>query len=152
MTLTAILPTLRASIPDPIDLRRWPEGTRATVRDLVVAGQSMNTVATQRKTPCVFDAGECGPWACDCEARGVLLVRVVAVGGPSEPVPSYAGPELILDVDPRATAADWSEVRLINRVSTSKQITWHLVSGEPVMVDLPADVGPGDVLVAPCGR
>jgi len=32
MTLTAILPTLRASVPDPLDPSAWPEHTEPAVR------------------------------------------------------------------------------------------------------------------------
>ncbi|MFW0788344.1 hypothetical protein [Gordonia sp. CPCC 205333] len=150
MTLTTILPTLRASIPDPIDLKRWPAGTRATVSDIVIDGQSASSVAGQRGTPCVFDAGEVFPWAGDHDARGVVIVRVLAVGCVDESMPSYARSELILDAEPGRVAADWHEVRMIHRVSTAKVGVFSLAGREPVVVDLPVDIGVGDLLIAPC--
>ncbi|WP_291045938.1 hypothetical protein [Herbiconiux sp.] len=41
MTLTSILPTLRATIPDPLVIDRWPEWTHPTTTDVVVSGVSL---------------------------------------------------------------------------------------------------------------
>jgi hypothetical protein len=41
MTLTAIIPSLRTSIPDPLDVNLWPELTTATTTDVIVAGVSL---------------------------------------------------------------------------------------------------------------
>ncbi|NMO02843.1 hypothetical protein HH308_16645 [Gordonia sp. TBRC 11910] len=147
MTLTAILPTLRASIPDPIDLRRWPASTRATVCDIVIGGCSTSSIAAQDGTPCVFDAA-----ASDAaHARSVVITRVSAVVAVDDSMPSYALPELILDADLSRVGADWQVARLIGRASTAKVATFVLAGRSPMVVDLPADVGVGDVLVAPRG-
>lgn len=52
MTLTSILPTLRASLPDPLDPTLWPAVTVATVDDVTVRAVSMQRLAAIAGTPC----------------------------------------------------------------------------------------------------
>lgn len=55
MTLTSILPTLRASIPDPLDAQRWPAGTHEPLSIVVTAVVSA-TVARDGTLVLVIDA------------------------------------------------------------------------------------------------
>lgn len=56
MTLTQLLPTLRRSIPDPIDYDCWPELTTPTTTDIVVSGVSLLRLVSICGTPCVHTA------------------------------------------------------------------------------------------------
>lgn len=38
VTLTDMMPSLRRTLPDPLDVDRWPEASHATTTDVVVAG------------------------------------------------------------------------------------------------------------------
>ena len=57
MTLTSILPTLRATIPDPLVIDRWPEWTHPTTTDVIVSGVSLlrlGRASTQHSAPFVL--------------------------------------------------------------------------------------------------
>jgi hypothetical protein len=54
MTLTAILPSLRRSIPDPLQPRRWPEHTVPTVSDVVIGGVSLRRLVDITGTPALL--------------------------------------------------------------------------------------------------
>lgn len=51
MTLTEILPTLRRSIPDPLNPRHWPEHTMPTTTDVIVGGVSLTRLVELSHTP-----------------------------------------------------------------------------------------------------
>jgi len=51
MTLTALLPTLRASIPAPFDPGAWPAGTVPTIDDVTVRAVSVGRYADLCGTP-----------------------------------------------------------------------------------------------------
>ncbi|GGF17436.1 hypothetical protein GCM10007298_11820 [Williamsia phyllosphaerae] len=153
VTLTDIMPTLRMSIPDPIDLSAWPPHTSTTIDDVVVEGLSMHRVADLLGTPC--------DWTTTTSQVGcarVVLCRVSAV--------VHDGDEPIALVDCAAghIGADWTHVRLIDRISVAHKGTFrvlgdgstaHARPDRPAPVDgaevsLPRDLQLGDLLIVPC--
>ncbi|RII90022.1 hypothetical protein DZF98_12785, partial [Clavibacter californiensis] len=83
MTLTAILPSLRRSIPDPLAAVRWPAGTTATTTDLRVGAVSLVALAVERGTPCTVTAAAVEPGSsgrASATARtSALVLRILAV-------------------------------------------------------------------------
>ena len=156
MTLTAILPSLRASIPDPLDPSAWPAHTEPTTDDVRVSAVSMARLADVAGTPCVHTAEEAPPRyrSRDWTPRG-MSVAVAAVTGVRR---TDVG--LVLELDAVLPAcAVLDEARLIGRRTTAPRATAvvrdPLADGEgadaPVLV-VPADVTVGDLVCFPCGR
>lgn len=145
MTLTSILPTLRASIPDPITKSCWPEATAATVKDVVVAGVSLTHLVALCSTPCVHVAHAAGPRSGVVGAMGTVVVTTVtavcAVG------PGRVVVELDADIDPNR--ALWSQARLIARASTAHPVRATVRASEDALT-VPADLRAGDMLAIPC--
>ena len=139
MTLTTVLPSLRRSIPDPLDRRTWPEGTRATTTDVVVAGLSLLHLVELNGTPCSVSG-----WSTEPSPRRVRITvyvfRVTAVddGCLAVTAPAAIG-ELL-----------WCEARLIGRASTvhDRPASVRFGSGT-ALLDLPGDVGAGDLVAVP---
>ncbi|GMA28508.1 hypothetical protein [Arenivirga flava] len=150
MTLTTILPTLRRSIPDPLDSNRWPERTRATTTDVVVCGVSLLGLVELCGTPCVHSAAGAAPGTGGrpsplFDASAVVL-RITEV------LHSAEGATLVLldgRLDHPGTA--WGELRLIGRASTAHDAPATVLGGaeRSASVELPADVRPGDLLAVP---
>lgn len=157
MTLTAILPTLRASLPEPMDPFLWPAHTTTTTDDVVVAAVSMLRLAALTGTPCVHTADQAAPryrprgWA-----PREVSVAVAAVVRVRHPRPGV----VLLDLDATLPAcAVLDQVRLIGRVSTAPATRTHVVIPSDGTADgpfhrlpapLPADVREGDLLCFPC--
>ncbi|MCL1868920.1 MAG: hypothetical protein FWF90_00690 [Promicromonosporaceae bacterium] len=144
MTLTTLLPTLRASIPDPIAADHWPAGTHATLTDIVVDGVSLHDLALLCTTPCVHLAEA---------SRGPISVVVTTV---LEAFTAADGtPTLVLDADLAGAGTAWRELRLLGRASRARCVPTavcvrdaHLrAAGEAW---LPGDVAVGDQLGVPC--
>ncbi|WP_316317190.1 hypothetical protein, partial [Clavibacter michiganensis] len=119
MTLTAILPSLRRSIPDPLAAALWPAGTVATTTDLRVGDVSLVALAAERGTPCTTTAaaverGSSARASRTASASAVVL-RILAVA------PATAGSPraLLVDADVAGLACAWAEARLIGRASTA---------------------------------
>ncbi len=142
MTLTSILPTLRASIPDPLVIDRWPEWTHPTTSDVIVSGVSMLRLVEICDTPCVHVAAAVIPGThgrpSDLEQASVIVARVTAV--PRTGV-------LELDAALGTVQAHLDEARLIGRVSTRRTRTFELGAS---WVSLPDDVVAGDLVAIPC--
>ncbi|MFD7022166.1 hypothetical protein [Promicromonospora sukumoe] len=145
MTLTAILPTLRASIPDPLAAASWPARTRASVTDVVVDGVSLHGLALLCGTPCVHTADGAEP----------SVVLVSAVTGTTT---THDGRRvLVLDAG-RAEGlvpegATWAELRLLGRASVARLVPTVVCDPDKVPlaeVPMPADVATGDLLGVPC--
>jgi hypothetical protein len=152
VTLTALLPTLRRSIPDPICLDRWPELSRATTTDVIVAGVSLLRVVGLFGTPCTHSAAAVIPgsdgWPSPTLRATAAVMRVVAISRTATGV-------LRLEVDARVGCVDavLAETRLIGRASTAKVAAAMLVEGAsawPLVHGLPGDVAVGDLLAFPC--
>ncbi|WP_131880986.1 hypothetical protein [Curtobacterium sp. PhB191] len=157
MTLTAIMPTLRASLPDPMDPVLWPVHTVATTDDLVVAAISMVRLADLTGTPSVHTAEQSPP---RYRPRGwtprdvsVAVASVTRVRRPRTGV-------VLLELDAvLPTCAVLDQVRLIGRRSTAPLATMYVVSRCDGQADgpfhrlpapLPADVRDGDLVCFPC--
>lgn len=153
MTLTRLIPTLRASIPDPLDHRVWPAGTSATTVDVLVDGISLLRVAELGGTPSVTrgrlaaSVGIAAPLP-----SVVVMIRVAAVAAHAD-----GEPVVFVDGDPDAAGAVWREARLIGRVSTARDRAAVVRPAPPYgtsrtrsLAQLPRDVRVGDLLAVPC--
>ncbi|SDQ12936.1 hypothetical protein SAMN02800687_0466 [Curtobacterium sp. UNCCL20] len=157
MTLTTILPTLRATLPDPVDPFLWPAHTETTTEDVVVAAVSMLRLAALTGTPCVHTADQAPP---RYRPRGwtprAVSVAVASVVRVSRPRPGV----VLLELDAALpSCAVLDQVRLIGRVSTAPATRTHVVNPLATGVDgpfhrlpapLPSDVREGDLLCFPC--
>lgn len=140
MTLTAILPTLRASIPDPLNTALWPATTRATLTDVVIDDVSMSHLIELSGVPAVYRSRT---------SAGVVVVMRVSTAG------STGHRTRAMTVDPGVDDGfpAWSELRLIGRISTARveATTVYGPTGRPFgPMMLPADICEGDIVVAPC--
>ncbi|MDN3496910.1 hypothetical protein QL996_13290 [Planococcus sp. APC 4015] len=156
MTLTAILPTLRRSIPDPFQRSRWPEYTEMTTDDVVIAGVSLRRLVQLCDSPCVHTADALVP---GCHIKTALRqdasVVVVTVSGVFD---SDDGERVVLiDADMADVPAVWEETRLLGRISTAPSRPALILAGAdsgsprgrgPAWV--PADLKAGDLLAIPC--
>jgi hypothetical protein len=142
VTLTSILPTLRATIPDPLVIDRWPEWTHPTTTDVVVSGVSLLRLVEICETPCVHVAAAVIPGThgrpSDLEQASVIVARVTAL--PRSGV-------VELDADLAAVPAHLEEARLIGRVSRRRSRTFRLASAT---LSLPEDLSVGDLIAVPC--
>jgi hypothetical protein len=143
VTLTAILPSLRRSIPDPLTTRLWPDHTQATTVDLLVGGVSMLQLARLCGTPCVHTGDHLVPAAAGRAPvhtdRTVVLVRVTAIAGS------------LVQLDAHLPAAEvlWREARVLGRVSTAHTTEFRVADSSPGTAMLPADLAVGDLLAVP---
>lgn len=71
MTLTAILPTLRRSIPDPLQPGHWPEHTVPTVSDVVIGGVSLRRLVEISGTPALLTGDLPHPKPAQARAQGI---------------------------------------------------------------------------------
>ncbi|PZF56769.1 hypothetical protein DEJ23_09475 [Curtobacterium sp. MCSS17_008] len=153
MTLTSILPSLRASLPDPLDPTLWPACTEATVDDVRVRAVSMQRLATVAGTPCVHTAEQAAPrhrprgWA-----PADVCVTVAAVT-------RVRRPWGVLFVELDAVVPDCAvlaETRLIGRRSVAPVAEVTLTTNPAGTAGreavLPADVRVGDLVCFPCVR
>ncbi|WP_375384823.1 hypothetical protein [uncultured Microbacterium sp.] len=156
MTLTAILPTLRRSIPDPFRPSVWPEYTQVTTSDVIIAGVSLRRLVELCETPCVHTADALVPGSHIKSAlRRDASVVVARVSGVFD---SDDGERVVLiDADMASVSAFWDETRLLGRISTAAPNPVVILAGAgsgmprgrgPAWV--PADLAEGDLLAIPC--
>lgn len=158
MTLTRMIPSLRATLPDPLLVDSWPEATFATITDVVVSGISLLRLVEVCGTPCVHSGAAVIPHTNGRPSHtlrtAVLVVRITRVE-------RHEFSDLIVQTDARLDDLRlvWSEARLIDRASTAHSGT-VLVATDPVDPDLtrtaaacsaelPLDLRPGDLLAVP---
>ena len=153
MTLTSILPSLRASLPDPLDPTVWPAATAATVDDVTVRAVSLQRLAAVAGTPCVHTAEEAPPRyrPRDWQPRTVC-VTVAAVTRVRR-----AWGVLLVELDAvLPDCAVLTEARLIGRPSVAAAaavtVTTNPTGTAGVDAVLPADVAVGDLVCFPCRR
>lgn len=157
VTLTTIMPTLRASIPEPIEPTLWPAHTVATTADVCIAAISMARLADVVGTPCVHTAEQAPPRyrPRDWHPRDVS-VAVASVLRVRRPLSGVVLVELDA-VLPQGAVLD--QVRLIGRASTAPATQTYVVSPCDGITDgpfhrlpapLPSDVREGDLLCFPC--
>lgn len=152
MTLTALMPSLRRTLPDPLDVSCWPVHTEPTVSDVRVSAVSMTRLADVAGTPCVHTAEETPPRyrPRDWSPRG-MSVTVAAVT-----VVDLVGGKVLVALDAAVpTCAVLDEARLIGRCTTATALvttitTTDTVAGRPAV--LPGDVAVGDLVCFPCSR
>ena len=158
MTLTAILPTLRRSIPDPLEPRHWPEHTLPTISDVVVGGVSLTRLVEITGTPALLTGDLPHPKPAHARAHGIGNDVTVLVFRITLRIDTEAGKQVALTdcafdrVTPR-----WDQCRLIGRTSIAKNTTIELIPGESgaapwpyPIVTLPGDLHQGDLLAVPC--
>lgn len=154
MTLTRILPSLRRSIPDPLNPDAWPELSHATTTDVFVSGVSLLRVADLCGTPSTHTAAAVIPCTggrpSSTERASVLVTRVTGVTSSAD-----GATHITLDACLHGLHLECSETRLLGRASTAK-VTRVRLSGKGEMgcVDgglwLPSDLAVGDLLAIPC--
>lgn len=159
MTLTAILPTLRASVPDPLDPSAWPAHTEPTVDDVRVAAVSMSRLAEVAGTPCVHSAEQAPPRyrSRDWTPRGmsVAVAAVTAVHRTADGV--------VVELDAvLPDCAVTGEARLIGRRTTAAPVAVTVVTAASadvavsaaavVRMTVPRDVAVGDLVCLPCSQ
>lgn len=166
MTLTTLLPSLRRSIPDPINIDLWPELTSVTTSDVIVSGVSMLRLVELCDTPCIHTAAAVIPGSggrpSSYKQAAVIVVTVASVHREG------AARIVVLDACLGRVPVVWEQLRLIGRASTaySSAVTLEadavttkdaavLVgsatpAGEMVLVWLPDDLEAGDLLAVPC--
>lgn len=156
MTLNDIMPTFRASIPDPLNADVWPAHTVVSLTDLVVSGVSMCRLVEYCATPCVHngDASVPGTHGRRESALGAAVVIVTVTD-----VLSFDAERVVLvdgcldDVD-----AIWKDARLIGRVSVARTSPAPILCGASTgavrsrvtTANMPLDVCAGDLLAIPC--
>ncbi len=158
MTLTTVLPSLRRTIPDPIDRRVWPEHTSVELRDVIVAGVSLARLAELDGTPCVMTGDLSHPHARDARLRGVGMDVTVLLFRVTLRVDSQDSRRLALvDCATHDLPIRWEHCRLIGRASTAKAATFDIVPGDVgapswpyIHAVLPGDLVEGDLLAVPC--
>ncbi|WP_022892567.1 hypothetical protein [Agromyces subbeticus] len=170
MTLTRLLPTLRRSIPDPIDPDLWPAATDPSITDVEVGGVSLLRLAELCGTPAVHlgravvpgtGAGSgTRPATAVTGSTGVAVVCVL------EASVDQGGRTVTIDADLEPLDPAWAEARLIGRVSVARTTPTTIRAGASVRaaasvgsaasgclaprpVDLPADLMAGDLLALP---
>jgi hypothetical protein len=151
MTLTRLLPTLRRSIPDPIEPDVWPHASVATTTDVRIDGLSLVRLAEVFGTPAVHvgraaEPGTNGRTASDAAHTGVIVVRIVAASVGAR------GRSVTIDAGLDELAPTWREARLIGRASVARSAKTTLVTASGCLaaaLDLPADLAEGDLLALP---
>lgn len=153
MTLTSILPSLRASLPDPLDPTLWPARTEATIDDVRVRAVSMQRLAAVAGTPCVHTAEQAPPRYRPRDWVPADICVTVAT------VTRVRRPWGVLFVELDAVVPDcavFDEARLIGRrsVAPSAEVTVTTnatgTAGREAL--LPGDVAVGDLVCFPCVR
>ena len=145
MTLTRIIPSLRRTLPDPLAVDSWPEGTVATTVDVVISGISLLHLVEVCGTPSVHGGASVIPRSGgrpSSELRTTVLVaRVVGVRLDASGHP-------VIETDARLDDARlvWSQARLLGRVSTAHS---GIVLVDVYAADLPLDVRVGDLIAIP---
>ncbi|WP_315070091.1 hypothetical protein [uncultured Microbacterium sp.] len=150
MTLTEILPTLRQSIPTPLDGWRWPVHTHPTTTDVVVGGISLLRLFEISGSPAVLTGDLPLPTAGTDVT--VLLFRITLR------VDTQEDKRIALtDCSFDGVDAAWEECRLIGRASSARTTKIELIPGEEggvawphPIAPLPADLREGDLVVVPC--
>lgn len=154
MTLTHILPSLRASIPDPLGRDRWPEFTTASPSDVTVAGVSLTRLAEWCGTPCVHTAAAVIPGTngrpSPTDTASVVVTQICEIS-------EAADQSLDIWIDARLIDAEpcLNELRMIGRISTANEVRARLhTAGEhtnPAPVErIVSDVRVGDLVAIPC--
>lgn len=139
MTLTAVLPSFRQSLPDPLQHDAWPPDTIATLDDLLVGGVSILADVRRIGVPLVHGDG----------VRAIAVGRVLArIEGFDDRV------DLAVGV-PDDLAYVWSEARVIGRISPSPAGGVRMSTPsrwQSAITVLPHDTAVGDLLAIPFVR
>lgn len=152
MTLTALLPSLRRTLPDPLTYDRWPEYTVASTTDVVVCGVSLLRLADLCDTPCVHNAAAVIPGTggrpSPSAMASVVVVTVLSVQADNGVT------EVLIDGRIDHCQPVLPEIRLIGRASTAHSTRVLLrAAGEEtsgLLLSLPGDLRSGDMLAVPC--
>lgn len=145
MTLTALFPTLRASIPAPFDAAAWPAGSVPTLDDVTVRAVSVGRFADICGTPCVCTGPAVIPASGGVASATLSTTVVVAT------VREATAGTLRLDACVSALDVVWREARLLGRVSHAYDEDFTVVgAAADAAVVLPGDVRPGDRIAFPC--
>lgn len=148
MTLTALLPTLRSSIPAPFDSAAWPAGSVPTLDDVTVRAMSVGRYADICGTPCVCTGPAVIPASGGVASATLSTTVIVAT------VVQAAPDALRLDACAAGLDVVWSEARLLGRVSHAYDEPFAVIDAHGseacARVVLPGDVRVGDRIAVPC--
>ncbi|MDQ1123820.1 hypothetical protein [Microbacterium trichothecenolyticum] len=148
MTLTALLPTLRSSIPAPFDAAAWPAGAAPTLDDVTVRAMSIDRYADLCGTPCVCTGPAVIPASGGVASANSSTTVVVTT------VTNATCATVQLDAGVAGLDVTWSEARLIGRISHAYVKPYAVIdahgSGACGTAVLPSDLHPGDRLAFPC--
>jgi len=148
MTLTALLPTLRSSIPAPFDAAAWPAGAAPTLDDVTVRSMSVGRYADICGTPCVCTGPAVIPASGGVASATSSTTVVVAT------VRDATGITVQLDAGVADLDVTWSEARLIGRISRAYDKPFAVIdahgSGACGTAVLPSDLHAGDRVAFPC--
>ena len=147
MTLTALMPSLRRILPDPMARDKWPEFCTVSTTDVTIAGVSLVRLVEWCSTPCVHTAAAVIPGTngrpSDSELASVVVSKVTLVDRSGN-----GSVRVTLDANLGGCTCILSEARLIGRASTAHLVVATLDDGRELQ--LPADLLPGDLVVVPC--
>ncbi len=154
MTLTHILPSLRRSLPNPLDRDLWPEFTTTSSTDVAIAGVSLTRLADWCGTPCVHSATAVIPGTgglpSPTELTSVIVARAIAVNATGD-----GSADAWVDAQLSGAAVVMKEARMIGCVSTARDFAVRVRSpydedAPSETVHLGGDLRQGDLLAIPC--
>jgi hypothetical protein len=152
MTLTSLLPTLRDSIPVPLDPELWPAGARAGTRDVTLSGISLLRYVELCGTPCVTTGSAVIPQSGGVASRvdwsSVVVASVTDIG--RDGARTVRIDAVLGDIDRLGR-----ELRMLGRVSHAPDRPWVVVDADGTRVArdaprLPEDLRLGDIVALPC--
>lgn len=151
MTLTTVLPSLRASIPDQLDLDHWPEHTVATTKDILVAAVSLTELTHLLGLPFVHVSDEhraaSGAQRSHDGQCSVLVTTVVSAGE----LPNHRI-DVELDLPSHCVGVDFAQAHLIGRISVEPEGHVQVHTRDDRLRHpsaLPADAAAGDLVAIP---
>ncbi len=160
MTLTHLIPSLRASVPNPLGRDLWPEFTTTSVSDVTVAGVSLTRLAEWCGTPCVHTAAAVipgtGGMPSATEVASVIVTRVTRVATAADGTVDVWIDACLTDSAVAAAVVVVAELRMIGRVSTACDHRTRIhPAGDGAAAPLPveelvSDLRVGDLLAVPC--
>ena len=151
MTLTGLMPSLRASIPDQLDPDHWPDHTVVTTRDILVAAVSLTELAHLLGTPFVHVSDEHrSSNGSSHTPDGHCSVLVTTVVG--RRVLPNGRVDVAVELPPRCVGLDFAAAHLIGRISVEPAGTTQLhTTGDQLRHPsaLPEDATVGDLVAIP---
>lgn len=149
MTLTTVIPSLRASIPDPLDATHWPDHTVATTTDVLVSAVSLTELSHLVGTPLIHVSDECRhAAAASPDAQSSVVITAVL----SRRELDEGRIDVELDLGASCRGLDHAQARLIGRSSVhpAGRVQIHTRADRlRHPSNLPDDIAVGDLIALP---